>query len=79
MTDQSKIRVGIISARELELEVDDVDRVSSDVETAVSDGEALVWITDSRGHRYGIVTAKIAFLQVEKAETRPGVGFGAAE
>jgi hypothetical protein len=77
MSDTAKIRVGMISARELELDVDDPDTLSTEVEAAVGKGDAMVWITDARGHRYGIVAAKLAFIQVEKAEMRPGVGFAA--
>lgn len=79
MSDNAKVRVGIVSARELELEVEDAEQVSAAVEGALSNGDGLFWITDSRGQRYGIVTEKLAFLQVEKAETRPGVGFSAKE
>lgn len=78
MSDTAKIRVGVTSARELELDVDDADKVGADVEAAVAGDEAVLWITDSRGHRYGIVASKLAFVQIEKSETRPGVGFGAS-
>jgi hypothetical protein len=76
-TSAAKIHVAITSARELELEVDDADKVGADVESAVADGNGVLWITDTRGHRYGIVASKLAFVQIEKAESRPGVGFGA--
>jgi hypothetical protein len=79
MSEPAKIRVGMTSARELELDVDDADKVGADVEKAVSGGDAVLWITDSRGHRYGVVASKLAFVQIEKSETRPGVGFGIAD
>ena len=77
--ESAKVRIGMTSARELELDVTDADKVATDLEAALSSGDALVWITDSRGHRYGIVTAKLAFVHIELTETRPGVGFAPGE
>jgi hypothetical protein len=74
MSKGGKLRVGIDGARELEIEVDDVDDAVASLEKAVS-ANSLVWVTDSHGARYGIVSGRVAFVEVERATDR-SVGFG---
>jgi hypothetical protein len=75
MSDTYKVRVGVASARELEFDVEDPDAVSASYEKAVADGDAILWITDSRGHRFGVTVSAVAFIEVERPEQR-GIGFG---
>jgi len=75
MEETVTIRFGMISAREVELEVDAHQDVAEAFALAMGAGEAILWITDLRGHRYGVVLDKVAFLEVEKARPRE-VGFG---
>ena len=75
MSETYKVRLGVSAARELELEVEDPDGVATAYETAVKKKETVLWITDVRGHRYGIAVSSIAFIEVERPEQR-GVGFG---
>jgi hypothetical protein len=63
------------SARELELDVDEPDAVRNAIEGAVTAGDHMVWFTDSRGHQYGVVVDKLAFLEVEYAKGKKGLGF----
>ncbi len=77
MSDTYKVRVGVEAARELEFDVDDPDALAADFEKAVKKGESVLWINDSKGHRFGVIVASIAFLQFERPENR-GVGFGPA-
>jgi len=76
MTDTPTIRIGIISARELDIQVDDPEVVSSAYEKAVKGKDAVLWITDERGHRFGISVASIAFIELEEPQNR-GIGFSA--
>lgn len=75
MSDTVKLRVGLTSARELEFEVGDATKVAADIEEAIREGNTIVWVEDSRGHRYGMVAAKLAFIEIEAAQARSGVGF----
>jgi Protein of unknown function (DUF3107) len=71
-----RMRIGIQGARELELEVDDADLVRTGVEAALTAGDAVVWLTDAKGNRFGLLTEKLAFLQFDEGSDKAGVGFG---
>jgi hypothetical protein len=69
-----KVRFGMAATRELEIEVEPGHNISNEFETAVNEGAELLWVTDTRGHRHGIVLEKVAFLEIESARRRD-VGF----
>ncbi len=73
MSDTVKVRIGVQSARELELDVVDGGAVVKQLEGAT---DWMVWIEDSKGRRYGVVVEKVAFVEVESGAGRQGVGFG---
>ena len=75
MTAKHTVRVGVKSARELELEVDDPIAVSEAYEKALKGKDRVLWITDTRNHRFGIAIDSIAFVEIEPPLDR-GVGFG---
>ncbi len=77
MSETTKLRVGVQSARELELEVDEPEAVKKALEAAMASGDPVVWLTDTRGHQFGIVVDKLVFVEVEYAKGKPGVGFAA--
>ena len=74
MGNGGKMRIGIEGARELEIEIDDLESAAQDLETGLTD-RAIVWITDTKGDRHGIVSARLAFVEIEEARDR-SVGFG---
>ena len=74
----TKVRIGVQSARELELEVEDGVAVAEQLEAALEAGGGISWIVDSRGDRHGIAIGKLAFVQVEGGADRRGVGFAAS-
>ena len=74
MSDSRTVRIGVSAARELEIQVDDPAVVSKDYEKSLKNGTTVLWITDSRGHRFGVSVASIAFIELEEPEER-GVGF----
>jgi len=76
MADTTKARIGVTGARELEIDIADAKAVKKAVEAAVKAQDPVVWIEDTRGHSYGIVVDKLAFLQVEGDAARGGIGFG---
>jgi hypothetical protein len=75
MTKKHTVRIGVKSARELELEVDDPQEVSTSFEKALKGKDSVLWITDTRDHRFGIAIDSIAFIEIERPDDR-GVGFG---
>ena len=74
MSDSRTVRIGVSAARELEIQVNDPTVVSKDYEKALKNGTNVLWITDSRGHSFGVSVASIAFIELEEPEER-GVGF----
>lgn len=74
MSSGGKMRIGVEGARELELEVDDLEAAVKNLEKGLGDG-SMVWITDSKGDRHGIVGGRLAFVEVESSDDR-SVGFG---
>ncbi len=71
-----RIRIGLSQApRELDLEVSDADEVVGQIEKAMAGDASLVWITDQKGRRHGLVANKIAFIELEAEDYLGGVGF----
>ncbi|MDE2282313.1 MAG: DUF3107 domain-containing protein [Actinomycetales bacterium] len=74
------IRIGIVqSMRELEVELaDDADRdqIMAEVEAALG-AETVLWLTDRKGRRLGVPSARIAYVEFGTPVDRV-VGFGAA-
>lgn len=74
MSNSGKMRIGIEGAREIEIEVDDVKSAAKDLENGLAE-KAIVWLTDTKGDQHGIVSARLAFVEIEETRDRP-VGFG---
>ena len=71
-----KVRFGMAATRELEIEVEPGHNISNEFEDAVGEGAEILWVTDTRGHRHGIVLEKVAFVEIEAASKRD-IGFSA--
>ncbi len=76
MSDTTKMRIGFEGARELELEVEDAADARATIEDGVAAEDRMVWLTDSRGHEFGLIVAKLAFIEVEGESGGTGIGFG---
>ena len=74
MANSGKMRIGVEGARELEIDVEDIDAAVAALEKGVKD-ESMVWITDSKGDRHGVVGGRLAFVVVEASDDR-SIGFG---
>ncbi|MCZ7533640.1 MAG: DUF3107 domain-containing protein [Acidimicrobiia bacterium] len=74
MSDITTVRIGLSSARELEITVDDADSIATAFEKAVKGKDSVMWVTDTRGHRFGVNVGSIAFVEIDQPEDR-GVGF----
>ncbi len=75
------VRIGIIQTpKELDVELaegTDRDQVIADVEQALADAEGVLWLTDKRGRRVGVPSARIAYVEVGAQADERRVGFGA--
>jgi hypothetical protein len=75
------VRIGIIqSAREIDVELSENvsrDEVLATIEDALGSADGVLWLTDKRGRRVGVPSAKVAFVEVGAASEDRRVGFGA--
>lgn len=75
------VRIGIIqTAKELDIELpegSDREQVISDVEKALADTAGVLWLTDKRGRRVAVPSARIAYIEVGAQAEERRVGFGA--
>lgn len=75
------VRIGIIqTAKELDVELGDGvsrDEVLAGIEAALGQSEGVLWLTDKRGRRVGVPSAKVAYVEVGGTSDDRRVGFGA--
>jgi hypothetical protein len=73
-----EVRIGVVyTPREIVLEMsDDADAVSKTIETSLREEGAMLWLTDSKGHRVGIPTDKLAYVEIAGPDADRKVGFG---
>ena len=74
------IRIGMIhTPKELEVELEDSDgdQVVDDIRKAINDDAGMLWLTDRKGRRVGVVTAKVAWIEVGPESEGRRVGFSA--
>ena len=74
------VRIGIIQAtRELEIELAEdasQEEVLARIESTIGSPEGVLWLSDKRGRRIGVPTARIAYVEIGAVDPRR-VGFGA--
>ncbi len=74
------VRIGVTQApRELNFELDDGDRekIESAVEAALSGAVDVLTLTDRRGRRIAVPSAKIAYVELGPVDGDRRIGFGA--
>lgn len=74
------VRIGVIySPKELEVEVvaDDGDALVKEITDTLGGGSPVLWLTDRRGRRVGVVSDKIAYVEVGSEASDRRVGFSA--
>ncbi|MCU1490130.1 MAG: hypothetical protein JWM85_1535 [Acidimicrobiaceae bacterium] len=75
------VRIGITqTAKELDVELDAAvgrEELLADIERALADADGVLWLTDKRGRRVGVPTAKVAYIEVGPDSEDRRVGFGA--
>ena len=75
MSTKQRMRIGLQSVREIEVEVDDAEAVIEAITAAMTSDDPMAWITDTNDTRHGLAVDKLAFIQVD-AEEEKMVGFG---
>ena len=74
------VRIGVSETqKELEIDMadDSVDAVTADLESALSEGDGVLWLTDRHGRQVGVPAARIAYVDVGEPGSGPKIGFGA--
>jgi len=76
-----EIRIGITqSPKEIEIDLsDDVvsDELIAQITTSIGEEGAVLWLTDRKGRRVGIPSAKVAYVEVGAPRGDRRVGFSA--
>lgn len=74
-----EVRIGVVyTARELTVETDEsVDGITGAIDNALSAGDAMLWLTDTKGRKVGVPVEKIAYVEVAADAGGRKVGFGA--
>ena len=74
------IRIGVSqSPKELEVELDDDAgaKAVEELSKALKDEASMIWLTDKKGRRVGVPTAKLAWVEVGPESEGRRVGFSA--
>ncbi len=73
-----EVRIGVVyTSRELTIEMDDTpEKIASTIEGVLSNGDAVLWLTDTKGRRVGVPADKIAYVEVAADAGERKVGFG---
>jgi hypothetical protein len=76
------VRIGVVqSPKEIEVELaegTDSAAVTSQIEEAMRSEGGVLWLTDRRGRKVGVPSARIAYVEVNATSDERRVGFGAA-
>jgi hypothetical protein len=75
-----QVHIGVIhSPKEIEVDVADDDgaKVADQIEKALGDGGGVLWLTDRRGRRVGVVADKLAYVEIGTEAGERRVGFSA--
>ena len=77
-----EIRIGVTYTPK-EIEIDLADDVSGDqlveqISASVGEEGSMLWLTDKKGRRVGIPTAKLAYIEIGAPRSDRRVGFSPA-
>jgi hypothetical protein len=74
-----EVKIGVVyTPHEMIVEIDDdASTVSAAIDSVFSNGDAVFWLTDTKGRRVGVPTDKIAYVEVGSDVADRHVGFGA--
>jgi hypothetical protein len=76
------VRIGVVqSPREIEVELPDgtdPEKITQQIDEALASDGGVLWLTDRRGRRVGVPSARIAYIEMGAPHDDRRVGFGAA-
>lgn len=76
-----EIRIGVTySPKEIEIELADDeagDALVEEITSTVGTEGAMLWLTDRKGRRVGVPTAKLAYVEIGAPHSERRVGFSA--
>jgi hypothetical protein len=76
------VRIGVVQTpKEIEVELPEgakAEAVAADVEKALASETGVLWLTDRRGRRVGVPSARIAYVEIDVTTEDRRVGFGTA-
>ncbi len=76
------VRIGVVqSPKEIEVELadgTDAKAITAQIEEAVGSESGVLWLTDRRGRKVGVPSARIAYVEINAVTDERRVGFGAA-
>lgn len=74
-----EIRIGVTySPKEIEIDLEDEvagDALVEQITASVGDEHAMLWLTDKKGRRVGVPTAKLAYVEIGAPRSDRRVGF----
>ena len=74
------VRIGVTyTAKEISVELaDDADAgaVKGDIEAALKDDDAVLWLTDRKGRQVGVPAGKVAYVEIGSPDADRRIGFG---
>jgi hypothetical protein len=75
-----EVKIGVVyTPKELVLDIDgDADELMGRFDSAVSNGNPIVWLTDTKGKKIGVPADKLAYVEVTQEDETKRVGFGIA-
>ncbi|HVM04621.1 MAG TPA: DUF3107 domain-containing protein [Acidimicrobiales bacterium] len=73
------VRIGVTQTpKEIELDMgEEPEAVAKKVEKALASGDGVLWLTDRKGRRVGVPSAKVAYVEIGASSEERRVGFGA--
>jgi hypothetical protein len=75
------VRIGVTQTpKEIELDLGDAadaDAIVAQIEKALGSESGVLWLTDRKGRKVGVPSAKVAYVEVDGGGDKPQVGFGA--
>ena len=74
------VRIGVTyTTKEIDVELaEDADpaQVKAEVESALADESAVLWLTDRKGRQVGVPAAKVAYVEIGSPRDDRRIGFG---
>jgi len=72
------VKIGVVyTPKERRVELDGgADEVRAAIDDALSRGQPMIWLTDSKGRRFGVPIDKIAYVEIGSDDSAHKIGFG---